>query len=82
MRVVLFVTMMAGALIFGVVGTAPWMNANDGPDERAAQLMAHMSLDDKIQLLHGENHDYTGSVGPGPAASAVCAWGGPGGGGG
>ena len=42
--------------------TGPWMNTSLSPDQRADLVMKQLSLDDKIQLLHG-----TGSPGFGPA---------------
>ena len=35
-----------------------WMNANLSPDERAAMVIKEMTIDEKIQMLHG-----TGMVG-------------------
>src|SRR5581483_7151556 len=32
---------------------APWMNPSLTPDQRADQLLARMTLDEKIALLHG-----------------------------
>jgi len=31
----------------------PWMNKNLSPDERAEMVLKHMTLDEKISLLHG-----------------------------
>src|SRR3974377_2093550 len=31
----------------------PWMNASLSPDERADLVVAQMTLDEKIQLVHG-----------------------------
>ena len=31
----------------------PWMNSNLSPDERAAMVVKEMTLDEKIQMLHG-----------------------------
>ena len=31
----------------------PWMNPNLSPDERAAMVLKEMTLDEKIDLLHG-----------------------------
>ena len=31
----------------------PWMNANLSPDERANMVLKEMTLDEKIDLLHG-----------------------------
>lgn len=39
----------------------PWMNSSLSPDERASMVVKQMSLDEKIQLLHG-----TGMVGLSP----------------
>jgi beta-glucosidase len=39
----------------------PWMNAALSPDQRAAMVLKHMTLDEKISLLHG-----TGMQGLGP----------------
>ena len=33
--------------------THPWMNTNLSPDERAAMVVKEMTLDEKIQILHG-----------------------------
>ena len=33
--------------------THPWMNTNLSPDDRAAMVVKEMSLDEKIQILHG-----------------------------
>ncbi len=33
--------------------TAPWMNANLSPDERAEMVLRQLTLDEKIALLHG-----------------------------
>ena len=41
--------------------TAPWMNTSLSPDQRADLLLKQLTLDEKIQLLHG-----TGSPGFGP----------------
>jgi beta-glucosidase len=34
--------------------TGPWMNANLPPDQRADMVLQQMTLDEKIDLLHGE----------------------------
>ncbi len=41
--------------------THPWMNTNLSPDDRASMVVKEMTLDEKIQLLHG-----TGMVGLSP----------------
>jgi beta-glucosidase len=37
----------------GAAASRPWMNASLSPDERAALVLKHMTLDEKISLLHG-----------------------------
>src|SRR6202789_2079938 len=32
----------------------PWMNASLSPDERAAMVLKELTLDEKIQLMHGQ----------------------------
>lgn len=44
-------------------GHHPWNNSSLSPDERAAMVLKQMTLDEKIQLLHG-----TGMVGLSPMA--------------
>lgn len=39
----------------------PWMNTNLSPDDRAAMVLKEMTIDEKIQMLHG-----TGMVGLSP----------------
>lgn len=41
--------------------THPWMNSSLSPDERASMVVKQMTLDEKIQMLHG-----TGMVGLSP----------------
>ena len=31
----------------------PWMNKSLSPDERAEMVLKHMTLDEKIELMHG-----------------------------
>ena len=38
---------------FAQGGDKPWMNKNLSPDERAAMVLKQMTLDEKIDLLHG-----------------------------
>src|SRR5579883_203554 len=40
----------------------PWMNAALTPDQRADQLLAQMTLDEKIAMLHGVAGSYIGYV--------------------
>jgi beta-glucosidase len=46
----------------------PWMNSSLSPDERAAMVVKQMTLDEKIQLLHG-----TGMRGLGPVSPLAIA---------
>jgi beta-glucosidase len=68
------ITLQLGIAILGItlssvsaqVGTdqtasAPWMNSNLSPDERASLVVKEMTLDEKISLLHG-----TGMIGLSP----------------
>src|SRR3569833_1808459 len=57
----------------------PWMNTVLSPDKRADLILAQMTLDEKVTMLHG----LAGmSFGPGekPAGAVGAAGGGPGGG--
>lgn len=45
----------------------PWMNASLSPDQRAAMVVQQMTLDEKINLLHGLGQ--AGSIPPGPYAA-------------
>ena len=40
----------------------PWMNTNLTPQERAQQLLAKMSLDDKLNMVHGIPGPYVGNT--------------------
>ncbi len=44
--------------------TGPWMNTSLSPDERADLVMKQLSLDDKIQLLHGSGFPGFGPPSP------------------
>jgi beta-glucosidase len=46
----------------------PWINSSLSPDERASMVVKQMTLDEKIQLLHG-----TGMVGLGPVSPLAIA---------
>jgi beta-glucosidase len=52
----------------------PWMNPSKSPAERAHELVAAMSLDDKIQMVHGDGNIFTyyGVAGHIPANPALC----------
>jgi beta-glucosidase len=42
--------------------TPPWMNTSLSPDQRASLLVAQMTLDEKIAMVHGANGDYIGNI--------------------
>ena len=42
----------------------PWMNSSLSPDERASLVLKEMTLDEKIQLLHGTGHKGLGPMSP------------------
>ena len=48
--VVLFVALLALA---SAIESRDWMNRRDTPAVRAQKLLAHMTLDEKIVMLHG-----------------------------
>src|SRR5204862_1708587 len=35
----------------------PWMNTSLSPDERAALLLAQMTLEEKVGMVHGKSND-------------------------
>lgn len=39
--------------VVGVAANEPWMNASLDPDTRAAMMVKEMTIDEKIQLVHG-----------------------------
>lgn len=49
---VLTLTSCAG-LVLAQASNQPWMNTHLSPDERAALVVKQMTLDEKIQLVHG-----------------------------
>jgi hypothetical protein len=41
-------------MVAGVSGATPaWMDPSDPPDVRAKALLAEMTFDEKVQMLHG-----------------------------
>lgn len=44
----------SGASASNPVASAPWMNPNLSPDRRADMVLQQMTLDEKIDLLHGQ----------------------------
>ena len=46
-------SLVSGAAAQSGGKTHPWMNTNLSPDERAAMVVKEMTLDEKIQILHG-----------------------------
>ena len=59
------VSSVAPGLRRNAAGALPWMHPQDSPETRTDKLMAHMSMDDKLQLLAGVDSDtYTGAMRP------------------
>lgn len=55
-------------------GACPWMDPSKTPEQRAQQLLAAMTLDEKLTMVHG-NGDifvYYGMAGHIPANPALC----------
>lgn len=50
-----------------LLAARPWMNVRLSPDQRADQLLAQMTLDEKIALVHGAGFGAAGYVGNIPA---------------
>jgi beta-glucosidase len=51
----------------------PWMDASKPADQRAKQLVAAMTLDDKIAMVHGDQvWEYYGMAGHVPGNSRLC----------
>jgi beta-glucosidase len=55
-----YILVLASTLLFSTSSQAqstarnhPWMNSSLSPDERASMVVKEMTLDEKIQLLHG-----------------------------
>jgi beta-glucosidase len=46
----------------GLLSVRPWQNASLSPAERATQLVAAMSFEEKVHYLHASCHGYTGNV--------------------
>ncbi len=44
------------------VALRPWMNAAQTPDQRADELIAQMTLAEKIAMLHGAGGSYVGNI--------------------
>eukprot|EP00756_Hemistasia_phaeocysticola_P003291 Hpha_TRINITY_DN12167_c0_g2::TRINITY_DN12167_c0_g2_i1::g.82093::m.82093/K05349/bglX; beta-glucosidase len=59
--------MKAAVLAVGLVGAEgmrPWMNPSDTPESRAQKLVAQMTLEEKVSLLHGTKGSYVGQTEP------------------
>ena len=54
--------------------SCPWMNASKPPEERAHELLAAMSIGDKISLVHNQEviDQYYGTAGYIPANDNLC----------
>ena len=52
----------------------PWLDTSKTPDQRAQMLLAAMTIDDKIQMVHGDGQIFTyyGAAGHIPANSRLC----------
>eukprot|EP00698_Gefionella_okellyi_P025269 TRINITY_DN91_c0_g1_i1.p1 TRINITY_DN91_c0_g1~~TRINITY_DN91_c0_g1_i1.p1 ORF type:complete len:750 (+),score=208.76 TRINITY_DN91_c0_g1_i1:38-2287(+) len=57
-----FAALAALALATVVQPDRPWMNANAEPSERAQQLLAAMTTDEKLFMVHGSPGPYVGNV--------------------
>src|SRR5690349_7057371 len=59
----LFFFLFSSSLVFSQKAgiSHPWMNPSLSPDERASMVVKEMTIDEKIQMLHG-----TGMVGLSP----------------
>jgi beta-glucosidase len=76
---VLLVLCCAGALLGASAparasAACPWMDTSKTPDQRAQMLLAAMTLDDKIAMVHGDGQIFTeyGVAGRVPANAALC----------
>eukprot|EP00755_Sulcionema_specki_P016436 Sspe_Gene.10360::Locus_3458_Transcript_1_1_Confidence_1.000_Length_2315::g.10360::m.10360/K05349/bglX; beta-glucosidase len=50
-------------LLSAVCCTAkPWLNKGDDPTSRATKLVAEMTVDEKVGMLHGSHSQYVGTV--------------------
>src|SRR6266542_3317687 len=82
LRLALFVALSALAVPAALAASSasaraaacPWMDASKSPSERAHELVAAMSLDDKIQMVHGDGKIfvYYGVAGHIPSNPALC----------
>jgi beta-glucosidase len=52
----------------------PWMDTSKTPDQRAQLLLAAMTIDDKIAMVHGDGQIFTeyGAAGHVPGNAALC----------
>jgi hypothetical protein len=49
-------------LLLAVASGQPWMNLWDTPEQRAAQLLANLTLVEKLHFFHGSGSGYVGNV--------------------
>jgi hypothetical protein len=65
-----------GAAAHAGAAACPWMNAKLAPDQRGHMLVAAMTLDQKIAMVHGDTYPghATGGTGAGsvPAIASLC----------
>lgn len=58
-----FISFLVAAQVIAFAAGKAWMNKELSPSERAAAILAEMTLDEKILMLHGtDNQPYTGGV--------------------
>jgi beta-glucosidase len=70
-----FAAVLGGSATARADSTAcPWLDKSKSPDQRAQMLLAAMTLDDKIAIVHGDNQIFTyyGVAGHVPANSRLC----------
>lgn len=73
MTVVLFGSMAANAQTTPATTNRPWMNKSLSPDERANLVAGQMTLDEKIQMVHGTGWGVLRAGDPVPAKSNFAA---------
>jgi beta-glucosidase len=69
----------AGVLAVAPVGNAvadtgacPWLDSTQSPDQRAGELLAAMTIDEKIAMVHGVDFGYFGTAGHIPGNARLC----------
>jgi hypothetical protein len=49
-------------LLLAAASGQPWMDLRDTPEQRAAHLLANLTLVEKLHFFHGSGSGYTGNV--------------------